>query len=86
MNTTRARENRAHVRELLRERQPALAVLLNAAPAMPCGPGCRAHRWCECALDPERRFHAEDCPVDPGGRLRFTGSEMLARLGLERTA
>jgi hypothetical protein len=41
MNTTRARENQADVRELLRERYPALAALLNAAAGLPCGPGCR---------------------------------------------
>ena len=83
MNTARARDNRAYVRELLRERRPALGVLLRAAPSYPCGPGCRAKRTCECALDPEARFHNEDCPVDPGARLRFTGAEMTARLGLE---
>lgn len=83
MNTTRAKENRAYVRRLLRERQPGLAVLLGAAPSYPCGPGCRAQRTCECALDPEARFHGEDCPVAPGAQLRFTGAEMMARLGLE---
>jgi len=85
MNETKARENRAYVRRLLRERQPALAVLLGAAPSYPCGPGCRADRWCECALDPEARFHGGDCPVAPGAQLRFTGAEMMARLGLEGT-
>ena len=37
-----AADCRAHVRQLLREREPALAARLAVAAELPCGPGCRA--------------------------------------------
>jgi hypothetical protein len=41
MNETRARENQAYVRQLLREKQPRLADELAALVVSPCGKGCR---------------------------------------------